>query len=397
MTRWIFFVMLVTVMTGLQAQAENWMDRLPDDVFLSVLSVPGAHDAATGSGWQEGMEDLGDAYARTQELTMSQLWSLGVRAFDLRPCVYETHLNLNHGIVPTNQRLEGVLQMLKDSLTASPSEFAIIHLLHEKDGDQVENAYNQRLTQLLKSDSLKDLFVNYKRNLKVADVRGKILLLSRDKYASSPIGGFFENWTGSLDWERQTQARIVGRAADATTLYVQDFSDTHGEGDLVRKVDALRQMLDFSTTYVTKLSSSVKWVFNFASAYSQVESLFGYEISTSNGYRDNAVHTHEAILDYLTTHPAGPTGVVLMDFAGVDQSGSYHVRGKELVRAIIDNNFGYLTEREAGIETVPADAEPTAVFSLGGVRLPKARSGSIVLERHADGRVKKSFHTSSSF
>ena len=38
--------MLVTVMTGLQAQAENWMDRLPDDVFLSVLSVPGAHDAA---------------------------------------------------------------------------------------------------------------------------------------------------------------------------------------------------------------------------------------------------------------------------------------------------------------------------------------------------------------
>ena len=41
--------------------AEDWMQRLPDSVYVAVLSIPGAHDAATGSGWEEGMEGLGDA------------------------------------------------------------------------------------------------------------------------------------------------------------------------------------------------------------------------------------------------------------------------------------------------------------------------------------------------
>ena len=39
--------------------AENWMSRLPDDAYVAVLSIPGTHEAATGSGWSAGMEDMG--------------------------------------------------------------------------------------------------------------------------------------------------------------------------------------------------------------------------------------------------------------------------------------------------------------------------------------------------
>ena len=87
-------------------------------------------------------------------------------------------------------------------------------------------------------------------------------------------------------------------------------------------------------------------LYNLASAYC-ANALF----STSNGYRENATYTNRAFIDYLTEHEAGPTGIVLMDYAGVDQSQGYNTGtvyatlGKELTDTLIANNFKYLTRR----------------------------------------------------
>ena len=48
------------------AVADNWMKRLPDDAYVSQVTIPGAHDAATGCGWDGGWDELADRYARTQ-------------------------------------------------------------------------------------------------------------------------------------------------------------------------------------------------------------------------------------------------------------------------------------------------------------------------------------------
>ena len=370
-------------------QADNWMSRLPDDTYVSVLSIPGAHDAATGSGWASGMEGLGDAFARTQDLTINELWTAGIRAFDLRPCVYESYMNLNHGIMPTVLHFEDVLYMLRDSLVANPSEFIVIHLLHETDGDQVENAYNQRLTSLLQSDELKDYFMDFTKNLTVGQARGKILILSRDRYATTPVtGGYFTNWTGTANWDLQTQCRIVGKRSQSS-CYIQDYSDTHGTGGITTKVNAINKLLDYSTAHKTTNVSSIVWVINFASAYSLVENLFGYEISSSDGYRDNATHTHAAILDYLNTKPAGPTGIVLMDYAGVDRSNDYEVRGKQLTEVLIDNNFRYLDDGSDIKAPTSGTACPKQYFSLEGKRISPAQQRGISIVRHSDGSVKK--------
>ena len=374
-------------------QAENWMGRLPDNAYVSVLSIPGAHDAATGSGWASGMEELGDAFARTQDLTINELWAAGIRAFDLRPCVYEDHLNLNHGIMPTVLHFEDVLYMLRDSLAANPSEFIVIHLLHETDGDQVENVYNQRLTSLLKSDELKDVLVDFTKNLTVGQARGKMLILSRDRYASPPVtGGYFVNWTGEANWDKQKQCRIVGKGSQSS-CYIQDYSDTHGTGGLTTKVNAISQLLDYSTTHKTTNVSSIVWVLNFASAYSKVENLFGYEISSSDGYRDNATHTHAAILDYLSAKPAGPTGIVLMDYAGVDRSNDYEVNGRQLVEALIDNNFRYLDDGAGIRATTRETVGPKQYYSLDGKRTDPARRRGVSIVRHGDGSVSKVFYS----
>ena len=337
------------------AVADNWMKRLPDDAYVSQVTIPGAHDAATGCGWDGGWDELADRYARTQDVDMATLWHLGIRAFDLRPCVFEEYLNLNHGLMPTKMHFDAALRLLCDSLRANPSEFVVIHMLHASDGDQVEeDVYDERIQQELQREEYQPYLVDFKADLTVADMRGKMLIISRDKYAASPVtGGFFDAWTGEINWSKQLAARILGPEKASAKLCVQDFSDTHRQGDVERKVQAIRRMLDFTTQRATNSAADIRWAFNLASAYSKVESIFGNDVSLSDGYRDNAVHTHAAILDYLSSSQGGPAGIILMDYAGVDQSGDYQVRGRELIDSLIAFNFRYLEEQQEPVVQEP--------------------------------------------
>ncbi|MBQ8969613.1 MAG: hypothetical protein IJ064_07790 [Bacteroidaceae bacterium] len=364
---------------SLTTMAENWQYRLPDKTFVSVVSIPGSHDSATGSGWGSGMSLLGDRYAKTQELTIAEQWACGVRAFDLRPCVYDKYMNLNHGIMPTKLHFEDTMLQLRDSLRQNPTEFVIVHLLHEKDGDQVDDAYDTRIVEFLQSEPIRDCLIDFKRNLTVGEMRGKILILSRDKYATKPIGGFLLNWrTDNVNWTEQTGGKIQGAGSTLLgTLYMQDYSDTHNEGGLQTKLDAIKKMLDSSTKYRTLTASGTRWIFNFASAYSKVENLFGNVISLSDGYRDNATYTNSFIADYLQNCQAGPTGIIMMDYAGVDKTGNYATRGLELVQAIIAHNFRYLDDVPVGIKsTSDATRQSTGqTYDLTGRPIEKPTRG----------------------
>ncbi len=387
-------LLISCVMMMLMSYADNWMSRLPDDTYVAVVTIPGAHDAATGCGWAEGIEMLGDSYARTQDIDLAGLWQVGIRAFDFRPCVYEDYMNLNHGIMPTKMHFEDALCLLRDSLKANPSEFAIIHLLHEQDGDIVQNEYTQRLLEVFRRDDLKDLLLDFKTDLRVSDVRGKILILSRDRYATMPVGGFLTNWTGEINVEKQTAGIIVGKKTeDNGKLYMQDFSDTHGTDGINKKVGAIRQMLLRSTRNKTTSKGSIRWVFNFASGYSKTENIFGNEVSTSDGYRDNATNTHEAFLTFFENNTPGPAGIVLMDFAGVDDSNGYHVRGKELTDALIAFNFRYLDDATA-LHLISANDtrvrhSSAQWFSLEGRQIGVPKQKGIFLMRQENGLLRK--------
>ena len=45
------FTFIVLLALSLSLQAENWMKRLPDDAYVSTLSIPGTHDSGTGNGF----------------------------------------------------------------------------------------------------------------------------------------------------------------------------------------------------------------------------------------------------------------------------------------------------------------------------------------------------------
>ncbi len=357
-----YFTLMLAFGMNAGTWADDWLGRLPDELYLSTISIPGSHDTGTGNGFSSS---LGATFGQTQDIDMAEQWACGVRAFDLRPALRDGYLQVNHGTLATLLRFDDALYLLRDSLIAHPTEFAVVHLLHADEGDygNVGYTYEELLLELLQGDELKDYMVDFRRDLTLKDMRGKILILSRDEYADEPVGGFFHNWCGYIDWNVQTQGKITGAGTgtEATaTLYMQDLSDTHGDGVLDEKLEAINTMLDFSTNHVTSDPSDVVYVFNFASAYSKVS----LGISTSNGYRDNATYTNARFIEYLQEKEPGPTGVVMIDYVGVDQSGTYATRGKELVDTLIANNFKYLVRMNDGAYELLLDELSTVESKL---------------------------------
>ncbi len=342
-----------------KAVIDAWMSRLEDNAYLHQVSIPGTHDAATGNGTTM------DSFARTQELSLVGQFEAGIRAFDLRPSVSDGILKIYHGIVETKVTFDEALSAICEQLDNYPTEFAVVVMRHEDDHESASDKelWNGLVEQTLADEKYAGRFVDFTNTLTVADVRGKILLLSRDKYATKPVGGFITGWTHSADFSEQGNGRVTGTNSRAyARLHVQDFYETRNAMD--KKLSAISNLLDHSVKLNT--SSSHNWVINHTSGYSQT-GLF----ATADAYRLNAASTNIAVVDYLSDEAnAGPAGLVMMDYAGVDRSGDYDVNGHKLVDAVIGNNFRYtMRGKSSGVEDVAVSSEDDiAIVANGEVR-----------------------------
>lgn len=325
--------------------AEDWMGQLDDNAFLAQVSIPGTHDSATGEGWT-GMlgEMFGPSMGVTQDLNIAQQLDCGVRAFDLRPCVVENELVINHGILQTKAKFAETLRQLCQFVTNHPTEFVVVVMRHESDGDDNSSQWNSKMSNCLNSEDVRPMLADYKRDITVGELRGKVLVLSRDKYGNTPVGGFITGWGHKADYVSGT---IKGPVGMAGTFYVQDFYEVLE--NMTSKLNGIDKLLDFSTqNTVYRGGRHLVVCINCASGYTASAS--------TDGNRDNAAQCNKHILDYLADEAhAGPTGIIFMDFAGTDTSESYEVKGLELVNTIISNNQRYVPVKN-GEDTGIGDA-----------------------------------------
>lgn len=349
--------------TWLTVSADNWMNRLSDDTYIMQMSIPGTHDAATGEGFTWG--EFADAFGRTQDLTLAEQWAAGVRAFDLRPAVgtndkEQDDLVVYHGILETNIRFADALQLLCDSLNANPTETAIVIMRFENDNGGSRTTWNQLMSELLNSDVIKEHIVDFKPRLTLGEMRGKLLVASRDNYASTPVGAFITGWSHDASFDKQKNGRIKG-ITKSSTLYVQDFYELTAAGALDKKVNAIKTMLDFTVTLHKRTLLNNVWIINHCSGYTQPASI--------EGIRECAATTNKYVADYLADESHwGPTGIVMMDFAGIDRSGDIDVMGQTLINAIIENNFRY-EPKTSSIDIIETVGSHQA-FNLQGQPLP---------------------------
>lgn len=346
---------------GMQLSAANWMSRLDDSAPLSLLTIPGSHDAATGCGFTGKYSDLAEKFGTTQTLTLAEQWTAGVRAFDLRPAVAEdeggSELHIYHGKMKTKASFEYALTLLIDSVIANPSEFAVVIMQHERGGDGNNEKWVPMMKALMNKEKIKRNIAEYSPWLTVKDLRGKVLVLSRDSYADVPVGGYIERWTSEENLNEQMSV-VVRSAAGSGSMYVQDYYETIGGKMEIKKANIRRMFAlsceardmcknDKRCTAARQLppcgqsqacNKAHPIIVNHTSGYSSISAMSGDEMAETAGYRDNAARCNAVAIKCLQRYKQA-AGIIMMDYVGTDNAGGYKVKGRKLVEEIIRHNF----------------------------------------------------------
>ena len=299
---------MLTAMQTAWADGRNWMASLPDNVYITQLSIPGAHDAATS-----GVSSISAYFAKTQNLTLSDQWDAGVRVFDLRPTDESADGPIYHGAgtfrASTGVTLRSALNTLKTKLTVNNKEFAIVIIRNENNTGQDNGKWKNVIKPIL--DSYNDVLTEWHRDLTLGDVRGKIIVFARDEVAetkAAKVGGWPDN---------TNYGTILLNDDGAFHLILQGYYDNVNTDT---KKNYIGTMLDESMT----IHCPNRLYINHASG---VKSLSPSTVAKA---------TNKYICDYLDAHPnVGPTGIIMMDYAGDDGSSYY---GASLVNKIIANN-----------------------------------------------------------
>lgn len=354
----------------------NWITPLDDNIYVSQLSIPGSHDAATGDGTSFSL-------GKTQDLDLEDQWTLGIRCFDIRPrygsedntkLYYGNNLWINHGGVSTAWSMDGVVNLLKTKLEANPGEFAIVIMRHETEGDNTSSSWPDEMAKALASyknltnnTTQESLTIDFKPDLTIEECRGKILFMMRSwtPYTGGPTVGGYHSWSHDA---AAVQTTIWGPSGPEGTLYVQDyynldlgftiFPDYYATtGDAIyNKQNAICDMLDLAAKSHKEDAFTNTWFYNHSSGYIYY-TIFEAGVSTTDGYRGNAANNHPLIYNYLLGNTVtingkqrrkeiGSAGIVLMDYVGVSTSGGNNVYGHLCPQVIIDNNYKYHLKRK---------------------------------------------------
>lgn len=353
------FGIFLLASVDVDAQSRNWLSELPDNVALRELSIPGAHDAATGSGFASSSA-LGALFSGiTQSLTLSQQWDAGIRAFDLRPTYKENvdgKLQIYHGVLETKVSLKAALQTLVDALQSNPHETALVLVRHESDGDDNSAQWAPAMSSLL--EEFGDNIAVFSPSLTLGDVRGKMVILSRDSFSSDKVG-IIAGWNHSENFDDQKRA-TVARGRDRAVLYAQDFYECQ---TVERKFQTVKTLLDYSTTH----TSGSSWVINHTSGY--VGSM-----GTNSNVLNLAKEINLQVADYLSTTEPGRTGIMILDFAGVKSKDNVSLYGDVLVDRIISQNLRYIDNGQSSVSDLLQDEDggfDDRVYDLHGRCLGK--------------------------
>ena len=172
-----------------------WMSTIPGNTYFSLLSTPGAHDAATSNTAN---------YAKCQTEDIAGLLANGVRAFDLRPRytsnyvsdIQLANLEIYHGSEATGVKFKDAIDILINFVKNNPSEAVSVIMQKENSSssntDQSET-WRASIRECFGDDARKPYIMGSVRgNHTLDDVRGKLSIVSKNPYGNS--NNFFAMW-----------------------------------------------------------------------------------------------------------------------------------------------------------------------------------------------------------
>lgn len=307
-------MVLAAMCSQAQSGSATWMSQLPDNLFIAQMSLPGSHDAATGEGVTWGAS----YWAQVQGKTLDEQWNSGIRVFDIRVKDDNGTLNLYHGSVQCNINFQTALNKITGYVKTNPKEFAVI-LLHDENKNDGAAPWNTDVAAMLAQyDNLVDSF---RTDLSLAEVRGKVLVLTREN------GGTSIPYTTKIDYKSDNEANLSAEIGN-DRLVVQDIYNQTASGKEEEKTLAIKNLIYGSAN---RAYTDMTWYINHASGYT---STVFYNMSN---VAKHAARTSSLIIGELDR--IGGIGMVMMDYAGSNEDYGYATNSQKLTDAIVAQNF----------------------------------------------------------
>ena len=313
----------IAVPYDLATPATDWMSMVRDETKVCKLSIPGTHDTMTGMGfYQPVLKFVFNMTAISQVSTLEEQMNCGLRFFDIRPVVStdtiakKKILRLTHGISELDITFEWTLDQLQGFLKAHPTEFFIVKLQFDNGFEDQKDLYSL-LSKVLHLSKYDGLFVeNWRPDITVNEMRGKILLLSR--FDLRPYNASFHYPIVYCDWpdedpdidedlnpEAQRNCAMY-HMEDSTikaTLYKQDYYKTTTAKRMQNKQKTVIDMMH--TAREANATDENIWIVNHCSAYTEV---------SPRGYITNAANLHPLVVADLQKYE-GTVGITPIDMA----------------------------------------------------------------------------------
>ena len=205
-----------------------WMSALSDDVRLSAISIPGTH---------ESLSRFWGPLIETQELTLSQQLTAGIRVFDLRLRHVNNGLFIYHGDYYQHASFDQVLTDMNEFLASNPSETILVRLSEHgiTNGDNtVEwidswNYYEANFGSRFWNNGLVDGDPDApsEKNPTLGEVRGKIVIMQALSKIPNHLG---LAWSTSEEQDRWEVPNALGHLYNKW-LYVKAHLEKSTNGN----------------------------------------------------------------------------------------------------------------------------------------------------------------------
>ena len=163
---------------------KEWMKIISDDVSLLNLSIPGTHESCA----LDNLYSFG--YAKCQDWKIKDQLTHGVRYLDIRGAAVKSdkgdYITIKHTIIPQPYDFDEVLKEIIDFLNSHPTETVLLQLKQES-SDWDKEDYAKLVNSYINNEHYKPYFYLNQYNLRLGDVRGKIVLVNR--YYNDPNCG----------------------------------------------------------------------------------------------------------------------------------------------------------------------------------------------------------------
>ncbi len=307
----------------LSTPVTDWLGMVKDDTKVCKLSIPGTHDTMTGMGfYQPVLKYVFNQTAISQVSTLEEQMNCGLRFFDIRPVVStdtiakKKILRLTHGISELDVTFEQAIDQLQLYLKAHPSEFFIVKLQFDNGFEDQKEIYTL-LSDVLHLSKYQGLFIeDWRPDITVGEMRGKILWLSRyDLRLLNVVYDYpivYCDWPDedpdieeNLDPEAQRNCAMYSMKDESlmARLYKQDYYKTTTEQRMKNKQKTVIDMMH-SAREVNATDENI-WIVNHCSAYTEV---------SPRGYITNASNLHPLVVEDLLKNE-GTVGITPMDMA----------------------------------------------------------------------------------